>query len=136
MKFAKLIPLALFVLLGINSFAQETPKYEIEAGYSLLHLNPARKYVNNPHNLNGGGFSLDYNLNSWLGLKADLRWYQATAQTFNFRDPVVTPFAGTPLIPSGTYSASGGMFTYQFGPQFKYHGHRVQPWAHTLFGGA
>jgi Outer membrane protein beta-barrel domain len=136
MKVVRMIPLALFVLLvGIQAFAQETPQYEIEAGYSLLHFNPARKYTTS-HNLNGGGFAFNYNLNSWLGLKADLEWYGATANAFTFNQPVVAPYATIPVIPAGTYQASGGMFTYQFGPQFKYHGHRVQPWAHTLFGGS
>lgn len=137
MKVVKSIALALFVLLGTSAFAQETPVVEIEGGYSLLHFNPARKYIkSNPKNLNGGGFAVDYNLNSWLGLKADLKWYGATANSFTFLQPIVPPGTTTTVIPEGTYHASGNAFTYQFGPQFKYHLHRFQPWAHTLFGGA
>jgi len=60
--------------------------------------------------------------------------YAGTAWTVNLPAPIPTPYSAT--LPAGTYKASGGMFDYLFGPQIKYHGHRVQPFAQTLFGGA
>jgi len=134
MKAGRLVLAVLFGLFCTKLVAQETPRVEVEGGYSLAHFNPAQKYVNNPHTLNGGGGGFTYNLNRWLGLKAQMNQYGATAWTLNFSQPVPTPYSTT--LPAGTYKASGGMFDYLFGPQFKYHGHRIQPFAQTLFGGA
>lgn len=152
MKATTLALLVLFVLIGTNAIAQETPEWEIGGDYSFVHFNPAKAYINNPHDLNGGGASFVYNLNNWLGLKADLQGYGAAAWTVNIPEPLPVypthPIAGTPstpvvnplqavaTLPAGSYKASGDIFTYMFGPQFKYHGHRLQPFAHVLFGGA
>jgi len=133
MKAAKVTLLALFFVLATNAFAQETPEFEVAGQYSLAHYNPARKYVHNPHNLNGGGGSFTYNVNRWLGLKADVEHFGATAWGFNLPGSIATA-NGT--IPAGTYKASGGLNTFLFGPQVKYHGNKLQPWTHVLFGGA
>jgi len=141
MKIAKLIPVVLFVLFGTNAIAQETPQFEIQGGYSLAHFNPARNYVRTPHNLNGGGVGFVYNVTHWMGFKADLEKYGGTAWNIDFPNPVVTPYhiintSSLATIAPGTYKASGGLSTYLFGPQFKYYGHKFQPFAQTLFGGA
>jgi len=141
MKVVKLFPVVLLLLLGTNAIAQETPEFEIQGGYSLAHFNPARNYVRTPHDLNGGGFGFVYNVTHWMGFKAELEKYGGTAWNIDFPEPIVTPYhitntSSLATIPAGTYKASGGLATYLFGPQFKYYGHKIQPFAQTLFGGA
>lgn len=135
MKTVKLTAVVMFMLAGTTAIAQETPQFEVAGQYSLAHYNPARKYVQNPHNLNGGGGSFTYNVpgTSWLGLKADIEHFGGTAWSFNLPDSIPT---SNGIIPAGTYKASGGLNTFLFGPQVKYHGRKFQPWAHALFGGA
>jgi hypothetical protein len=136
MKAMKVIPVVLLLLLGTNAIAQqETPEFEIEGGFSLAHYNPATKFIQNPHTLNGGGGGVTYNLNNWLGLKAEMNQYGGTAWTLNVPAAIPTPYSGA-ILPAGTYHASGGLFDYLFGPQVKYHGRKLQPFVQTLFGGA
>jgi hypothetical protein len=59
----------LLLVLTVLSFAavvnaQETPKYELFGGYSLLH--------NEGANGNGWEVSGAYNFNRWIGVKADM----------------------------------------------------------------
>jgi hypothetical protein len=79
--------------------------------------------------LNGGGGSVGYNWNEYLGIKLDLQGY--TSNTTGFSIPPNLTF------PSGlSGNVQGNLFTYLIGPQFKVRAHRIQPFAHLLFGGA
>jgi len=79
--------------------------------------------------LNGGGGTLVFNVNKYLGLKADLQGYGSTTSHF-----VITP---RPVFPAGAVAnVQGNLFTYLFGPQIKVRTPKVQPFFHLLFGGA
>ena len=129
MKVSKAIVCMLVLAFGFAAWAQEHPKVELAIDYSFVRFNPSNLYTTS-HNLNGAGGSFTYNINNWLGLKAELFGYGASTSTF------VIP-AGNPIVPGGgTFAVSGNMFTYLFGPQLKYRAKKVQPFAHALFGGA
>jgi hypothetical protein len=116
------------MLLGLAASAQEFPRVELGADYSYARFIPATSAVGG-HSLNGGGGSLDVNINEWFGIKMDLQGYQS--RTTNFNIPPST------LFPSGANgSVSGDLFTYLFGPQIKIRAHGFQPYVHVLMGGA
>lgn len=118
----------LILLCGLAAWAQEQPRVEVAVDYSFVRFNPNNLYTTS-HNLNGAGGSFTYNVNSWFGVKAELFGYGASTSKF-----VIPP--STFLPSGGTFTASGNMFTYLFGPQFKYRAKKVQPFVHALFGGA
>src|SRR5215472_2998674 len=128
MKFRNILVLLGVLLLNIATWAQEWPKVEVGANYSYLRFAPSGPYTKG-HSLNGGGGSLVYNWNEYLGLKMDLQGY--TSNTTSFSIPPTLTF------PNGLIgNVQGNMFTYLFGPQLKVRAHRIQPFAHLLFGGA
>jgi hypothetical protein len=119
---------ASIVLLVVAAAAQEFPKVEVGGNYSYLRFAPSGPYTKG-HSLNGGGGSVVYNWNEYLGIKADLQGY--TSNTTGFNIPA------NPTFPNGLNgNVQGNMFTYLFGPQFKVRAHKIQPFGHLLFGGA
>jgi hypothetical protein len=127
-KPTKVLLCLLILIFGLAAWAQEQPKVELSIDYSFVRFNPDT--FAQAHNLNGAGGSFTYNLNQWFGLKAEFFGYGASTSTF------VIP-AGNAILPAGgTFAVSGNMFTYLFGPQFKYRAKKVQPFVHALFGGA
>jgi len=128
MKLTSGLLLLTIMLLGATTWAQEWPKVEVGADYSYLRFAPSGPYTKG-HSLNGGGGSLAYNWNEYLGIKLDLQGYTSNTTGFNI-PPNVT-------FPRGLNgNVQGNMFTYLAGPQFKVRAHMVQPFAHLLFGGA
>jgi hypothetical protein len=128
MKLTCWLLLLITVLLGATTWAQEWPKVEVGADYSYLRFAPSGPYTKG-HSLNGGGGSLGYNWNEYLGIKLDLQGY--TSNTTGFNIPPNSTF------PSGlSGNVQGNMFTFLAGPQFKVRSHFIQPFAHLLFGGA
>ena len=130
MKLTSTVTLVLLemLLLGVVTWAQEWPKVEVGADYSYLRFAPSGPYTKG-HSLNGGGGSLVYNWNEYLGLKMDLQGY--TSNKTGFAIPATATF------PNGLNgNVQGNMFTYLFGPQLKVRAHKIQPFAHLLFGGA
>jgi len=119
---------ATLMLFGLTVSAQEFPRVEIGADYSYGRFIPSRD-ARTPYSLNGGGGSLDLNINEYLGIKMDLQGYKSTTREF------VVP-ASTNFPSGGSGSISGDMFTYLFGPQIKVRAHGLHPFAHILFGGA
>jgi hypothetical protein len=116
------------LFVSIGAWAQEWPKVEVGADYSYLRFAPSGPYTKG-HSLNGGGGSLVYNWNEFLGIKMDLQGYTSNKTGFNI-PPNLT-------FPNGLNgNVQGNMFTYLFGPQFKVRSHTIQPFAHLLFGGA
>lgn len=109
----------LFALLLLASFpaaAQETPKVEVAAYYSYVRVNPNTSGVDN-FNLNGGGGSIAYNANNWLGFVAEFNGYK--------------------VGDIGGVNPQANIFTYQFGPRVSFRGNdRFTPFVHALFGGA
>jgi hypothetical protein len=128
MKATRAIIFGAILLARLVAWSQEFPRIEVGAGYSYLRFAPSGPYTDG-HSLNGGGGSFVYNWNEYLGLKMDLEGY--TSSTTGFHIPP------TPNLPNGlTGNVQGNMFTYLFGPQFKIRAHKIQPFAHLLFGGA
>jgi hypothetical protein len=64
---------SLLLLSSLGAFAQTTPKVEVFAGYSLQHARPEGALEG--ANSSGWDASVNYNLRSWLGVKADFSGY-------------------------------------------------------------
>lgn len=115
-------------LLGTAVWAQEFPRAEVAVNYSYQRFAPTVKYAQG-HSLNGGGGSVVFNWNEYLGIRADLEGF--TSNTVGFHIPANATF------PSGLNgNVQGNLFTYMFGPQLKVRAHRVEPFGSLLFGGA
>ena len=128
MRLTKVLLCVLILSFGVAAWAQEQPKVELAIDYSFVRFNPDT--FAQAHNLNGGGGSVTFNVNRWLGFKAEVFGYGAS--TSHFLIP-----AGNPILPAGgNFAVSGNMLTYLFGPQLKYRAKKFQPYAHALFGGA
>ena len=122
------------LLLSVTaaSAQQETPRFEVFGEYSYLRFNPTIPHFQN-RSFNGGGGGVQFNITSYLGIKAELMGYGSTTWSATLASPVVTPH-GT--IPAGNFSTQGNMFTYMFGPVIKVPFSRWHPFAELLFGGS
>ncbi len=106
--------LAVLSLFGATAHAQDTPKFDIFAGYSYLRLNPSTAGVSS-FNLNGGSASIAYNAKSWLSGVADFGGY-----------------SNGNILNTGI---NGTLSTYLFGPRVSYrHFGRITPFGEVLFG--
>ncbi|HKR85027.1 MAG TPA: outer membrane beta-barrel protein [Terriglobales bacterium] len=127
MKYARALLIVMFLTATVT-WAQEWPKVEVGAEYSYLRFAPSGPYTKG-HSLNGGGGSIGYNWNEYLGIKLDLQGYTSNKTGFNI-PPNLT-------FPNGLNgNVQSNLFTYLIGPQFKVRAHMIQPFAHLLFGGA
>src|SRR5215469_1521979 len=128
MKPTKWIPFAASAPLSVVGCSQEFPRSELGFDYSHVRYAPSAAFTKG-HSFNGGGGTLVFNVNQFLGLKGDLQGYRSSTNTF-----VIT---SRPLFPSGAVaSVKGNLFTYLFGPQIEVRSPKVQPFVHPLFGGA
>ena len=127
-KVVKCSLIATIVLLTISAWSQEFPAGELGFDYSYARFAPNHAFTQG-HSLNGGGGSVVFNLNQFLGIKMDLQGYGSNTSTFVFAPSLNFPTGATANV-------QGNLFTYLFGPQIKYHGSKVQPFVHLLFGGA
>ena len=106
--------LAVLSLFGATAHAQDTPKFDIFAGYSYLRLNPSTAGVSS-FNLHGGSASIAYNAKSWLSGVADFGGY-----------------SNGNILNTGI---NGTLSTYLFGPRVSYrHFGRITPFGEVLFG--
>jgi len=132
------------VLFAGHCFAQgyEYSRFEGSLDYSYARWNPSNfpsrtipgttQHFGNGHSLNGGGGTFTYNINSWIGIKADLQGY-GTHGTSSF----FIPAGATSILPQGgVFGVSGNLFTYTFGPQVTLRAGRWNPYFNALFGGA
>ncbi|MGB8768384.1 MAG: hypothetical protein WCC92_02110, partial [Candidatus Korobacteraceae bacterium] len=117
----KVLLLASVLLLGIATWAQDTPKVEIPLGFSMINVHPNQAGITS-FNLFGGGGQVDFNFGNVFGIKADLMGY--------------TQGSGHRVTQNGEFvgDVSGNLFTYMFGPQIKKHTGVFQPFAEGLFG--
>lgn len=103
----------LLAFLPMAALAQDSPKYEVFAGYSFMdeHINGY-----GPSNgLNGWESSLTGYVNKWAGIEADFSGFYGTAGE------------------NGAYKPS---FTFMAGPHFAFRNRsRVTPFIHLLAGG-
>jgi hypothetical protein len=120
---------ALVLACGAVAWAQEAPKAELDLDYSFARYAPSASYTKG-HSLNGGGGRIVFNLNNWVGLGMDLQGYNSNTTQFTIP-------AGSPNFPNGASgSVSGNLFTYLFGPVFKFRNGPVQPFFDVLPGAA
>jgi hypothetical protein len=116
--------LALLVVFSMAAGAQEYPKMEASVSYSFVNVHPDIPSFTS-FNVNGGGGSFVYNVTPWIGIKADFNGYTAGN---NFTKQIQDlGYAG---------NINGNVFTYMFGPQFKKHSGKFQPFGQALFGAA
>jgi outer membrane immunogenic protein len=114
MKLKAVVCLLAFFSFTGAAFAQDTPKFDIFAGYSYVRDNPSTSGVPS-FNLHGGSASVAYNVNNWLGAVADFGGYHENN-----------------ILGSGV---DGTLSTYLFGPRISYRKHeRFTPFAQALFG--
>jgi Outer membrane protein beta-barrel domain len=116
------------LLCGLAAWSQEFPRAEVGLDYSYARYAPSAPYSKG-HSLNGGGGSLVFNLNEYIGIKMDLQGYGSNHTKFN-----IAPNSQFPFGLQG--DVQGNLFTYLFGPQIKVRAHGVQPFVDLLFGGA
>lgn len=123
----KLLVTTAVLLSSISMWAQEFPRAEVGLDYSYARFSPSAPYSQG-HSLNGGGGSIAYNFNEYIGIKMDLQGYGSTENRIN-----ISP---NNLFPNGlSGTAHGNLFTYLFGPQVTLRTHMVHPFGHVLFGG-
>ena len=118
--------LSVTLLFGIVIWAQDVPKVEIPLGFSMINVHPDLTPITS-FNVFGGGGQIDFNFGPVFGIKADFMGY---TQGSGLRQKLTD--AGYTV----TGNLQGNMFTYMFGPQFKKHSGRVQPFGEALFGAA
>lgn len=122
MKLRRSMAAAYFVVLAAALSAQSAPMVEVSGGYTYMNF-----HANVPQftsqSFNGGGGAVVLNVLDWLGLKAEIMgWSFGSGWT---QKEKALGYTGT---------SSTNLFTYQFGPQFKKHSGKLQPYAHTLYG--
>src|ERR1700739_4123433 len=128
MKDKRVLIIGMIAFISAVAWGQEFPRAEVGANYSYARYAPSASYSKG-HSLNGGGGSVVFNWNEYLGIRADLQGYGSNTTGFNI--PANATF------PDGLHgNVQGNLFTYLFGPQLKVRAHKVQPFGHLLFGGA
>jgi hypothetical protein len=115
---------ALLAVFSIPAAAQEYPKLEIPIGFSFVNVHPDITPITSFNIFGGGGFV--YKFSPVIGIKADFQGY---TQGSGVKDA---------LIHDGytVGQLSGNVFTYMFGPQFKKHSGKMQPFVEAPFGAA
>ena len=138
MKLTNVLVLVVTLSCAIAASAQQSrfpepgviqwPKLEVAVDYSYLRLGSSAPGTQR-HNFLGGGGSLTYNWNEFLGLKGEVQGYTSNTTAFNIRP--------NPSFPNGlSGTAQGNLVSYLFGPQLKVRSHFDQPFAHIMVGGA
>jgi hypothetical protein len=123
--------LAIILLTGAGAFAQD--KFEVYGEYSYLRFNPTIFGLNS-RSFNGGGGGATWYFAKILGVKGDLMGYGSTSFTKTFSSSVTLPNGA--VIPAGSYTSQGNMFTYLFGPVVRIPIPKVTPFGEILFGGS
>ena len=128
MKITRAILFATILFAGVSAVAQRA---DVFGGYSYLNFSPTITGLSS-RSFNGGGGAFDLYFLKILGIKADFMYYGSTTFTRTIPVTVVTPGGG--IIPAGTYSANGNMFTYMGGPLLRIPLPLVKPFGEVLFG--
>jgi hypothetical protein len=123
MTFNRRLHILWFVVLsGVAVWAQSVPQVEFAAGYTYMNFHANVPQLTS-QSFNGGGGAVVFNPLSWLGVKAEVLGYSFGSDWT--RKLLELGYTGT---------SSTNLFTYQFGPQFKKHTGRFQPYVQTLYG--
>jgi opacity protein-like surface antigen len=120
-----MVVLGFVFLLSMTAFAQDYPKIEVPVGFSFVNVHPDITPITS-FNVFGGGGGFVYNFSPIIGIKADFEGY---TQGSGLKDKLTS--AGYTVG-----NLQGNVFTYMFGPQFKKHSGKMQPFAEALFGAA
>jgi hypothetical protein len=125
------VTMGIMLLIGTHAFAQD--RFEVYGEYSYLRFNPT-VFGLNSRSFNGGGGGATWYFAKILGVKGDFMGYGSTTFTKTFNTSVIVPGGG--VIPAGTYTTQGNMFTYLFGPVVKIPIPKITPFGEILFGGS
>ena len=118
--------LGVSLLTAMSLVAQDYPKIEVPIGFSFVNVHPNITKITS-FNVFGGGGGFVYNFTPIIGIKADFMGYtQGNGLKSRLTNEGYTIFG----------DVQGNLFTYMFGPQFKKHSGRFQPFAEGLFGAA
>ena len=90
MKSRLILLAALLCLYAIPAIADDAPKAEIFGEYSYFRFNPSLPGIRNT-SFNGGGGGVTFNLNNFIGIKAEFMGYGST----NYTIPAGTPIPGS-----------------------------------------
>jgi len=122
---ARLVLVTVAALLGGGAaIAQENHTVEVTGDYSYFRLNPGLPSYFNSQNLNGGGGNVGlFAFSPNLAFEFDLQGYGSSTQCTKPGAPI----AGC---------ASGNLFTYMFGPEYKFRPGKFEPFVEVLVGGA
>ena len=132
MKSRLILLAALLCLYAIPAIADDAPKAEIFGEYSYFRFNPTLPGIRNT-SFNGGGGGVTFNLNDFIGIKAEFMGYGST----NYTIPANTPIPGSGgLATVAPITTQGNMFTYLFGPQITYRMPKLNVFGELLFGGS
>jgi hypothetical protein len=112
--------------IAASVVAQNYPKIEIPLGFSFVNVHPDIAPITS-FNIFGGGGGVVFNITPVVGIKADFMGY---TQGNGLR----TRLTNQGFTISG--DVQGNLFTYMFGPQFKKHSGKWQPFGEALFGAA
>jgi len=121
-----------FYVIGVLLFtsmslvAQDYPKVEVPLGFSFVNVHPDIPQITS-FNIFGGGGGFVYNFTPILGIKADFMGYTQG-------NGLKTKLTNEGYVIHG--DVQGNLFTYMFGPQFKKHSGKFQPFGEALFGAA
>ena len=118
--------LGVSLLTAMSLVAQDYPKVEVPLGFSFVNVHPNITKITS-FNIFGGGGGVVYNFTPIIGIKADFMGYtQGNGLKSRLTNEGYTIFG----------DVQGNLFTYMFGPQFKKHSGRWQPFGEALFGAA
>lgn len=131
MKISTAILLGALLLAGNAALAQDRADVFLE--YSYLRFNPTLTGLNS-RSFNGGGGGAALYFLKIFGIKGEFMGYGSTTWTKTFTSTVTLPNGN--VIPAGTYTAQGNMFTYLFGPELRIPLPVVKPFGEVLFGGS
>lgn len=134
MKIKGMILSAAILLSSLFSLsARAEDRAELFLGYSYLHFTPTITGLN-ARSFNGGGIGAELNFLKVLGIKADLMGYESTTFTRTVPAKIILPGGG--VIPPGTYTGNGNMFTYLFGPEIRIPLPKAKVFGEVLVGGS
>lgn len=128
MKILKTVLFAAMILITISASAQ---RFELFGEYSYLHFSPTLTGLQS-RSFNGGGGGAQINFLKIFAIKADVMGYGSTIFTVTYPTAVHLPNGGN--IPAGTYTTTGDMFTFLFGPVIRIPIPKVKPFGEALLG--
>jgi len=131
MKIPTVILLSALLLAGNAAFADDRAEVFVE--YSYLRFNPTLTGLNT-RSFNGGGAGASLNFLKFFAIKGEFMGYGSTSWTKTFNTKVILPNGN--VIPAGTYTSQGNMFTYLFGPEVRIPFPIFKPFGEVLFGGS